>query len=245
MTRYPRYNNPSKLLETRSGRCGEWANVFCLLCRSLALDARWVLDLSDHVWVEVWMPRLGRFVHVDPCECKFDTPLLYEKGWGKKLTFVFSFSRYGVDDATARYTRDLENVLRRCGLAREAAVAAAVHTVDMEQLASYTARVGRKCGTADQSKCTLTPGKHSSSLQLLDSLVLGADRFEELEARGVSLLVCHHRRRRQTRELAAMSFRREEQWKLEEMQVRLSGDAAWIAARGEDGSGSHLESPYN
>ena len=53
ITRFPRYNNPSQLLLSRTGRCGEFANAFCLLCRSLALDARYVLDFTDHVWVEV------------------------------------------------------------------------------------------------------------------------------------------------------------------------------------------------
>ncbi len=83
---------PGKLLETRRGRCGEWANCFGLVCCALGLEVRYVIDWTDHVWVELWCPARSRWVHADACEGPgaFDTPLMYEAGWGKKLSFIIA-----------------------------------------------------------------------------------------------------------------------------------------------------------
>lgn len=66
--RFPRYNHPGKLLETREGRCGEWANCFCLFARALGFNVRFILDFTDHVWAELFSNHLNQFVHCDPCE---------------------------------------------------------------------------------------------------------------------------------------------------------------------------------
>lgn len=68
MHRFPRYNNAAKLLETRKGRCGEWANCFGLCCRAAGLDMQYVIDWADHVWVEYFSDGMTRWVHMDPCE---------------------------------------------------------------------------------------------------------------------------------------------------------------------------------
>ena len=41
---------------------------------------------EDHVWVELFSEKQQRWIHYDPCENKFDQPLMYELGWGKKLS---------------------------------------------------------------------------------------------------------------------------------------------------------------
>lgn len=113
LTRFPRYNHPEKLLETRRGRCGEWANCFSLLLRSLDFDSRYILDWTDHVWCEVFSQSQQRWLHVDPCENIMDKPLIYEHGWGKKLSYIFAFSSYQCIDVTWRYTTKFKDVMAR------------------------------------------------------------------------------------------------------------------------------------
>ena len=109
-TTFPRYNSPRAVFQARRGRCGEYANLFGTYCRALGYDTRYVLDFTDHVWVEVWSDRRGAWLHADACEGKIDEPSMYEHGWGKKLSYVLAFTSEGrghVVDVTGRYSRKL------------------------------------------------------------------------------------------------------------------------------------------
>lgn len=110
-TRFPRYNDPGVLLDTRRGRCGEWANCFTLCCVALGFEARYICDWTDHVFTEIWSPLEGRYIHLDSCENAADTPLMYEGGWGKKLSYVVAFGKDHCVDVTRRYTRTFETDL--------------------------------------------------------------------------------------------------------------------------------------
>lgn len=120
-TRFPRYNDPAKLLQTRRGRCGEWANAFTLIARAVGLKVRAVHDWTDHVWTEVYCRdhEGGAWIHADSCEDVMDEPLLYEKGWGKKLNYCIATGVDGVIDVTRRYTQNFEELMSRRTLANE------------------------------------------------------------------------------------------------------------------------------
>lgn len=113
-TRFPRYNHPIKLFDTRTGRCGEWANAFTAVCIALGHDARKANDWTDHVWTEVYIEEWQRWVHLDSCEPLFDVPLTYEEGWGKKLNYVIAISSKEMVDVSTRYVIDpIVNRIRR------------------------------------------------------------------------------------------------------------------------------------
>lgn len=94
-TRFVRFNNPATLIETRRGRCGEWANCFTLFCRAVGLQARFVLCTEDHVWTEVFDSASRNWVHCDPCENVIDRPLLYDKASGRVLGSVLGLQYSG------------------------------------------------------------------------------------------------------------------------------------------------------
>mmetsp|Transcript_7490 Transcript_7490/g.12029 ORF Transcript_7490/g.12029 Transcript_7490/m.12029 type:complete len:308 (-) Transcript_7490:646-1569(-) len=136
--RFPRYNCPAKLLETRKGRCGEWANCFCLIAVALGFRVRYVIDFTDHVWCEIFSKALNRFVHCDPCEGAdtLDSPLMYEVGWGKQLTYIFGIDVDHIVDLSQKYTRDYQTMLTRRTMALEQEVFQTVERLHVAQSSS-------------------------------------------------------------------------------------------------------------
>lgn len=119
---FPRYEDLNILLETRRGRCGEWANVFTLFCYCMGWDARIVFDEADHVWTEVYSVGQKRWLHCDSCENICDQPEVYESGWNKKVSYVLAYSVDEVQDVTWRYSGQHREVLTRRKLCSEEAL---------------------------------------------------------------------------------------------------------------------------
>lgn len=94
------------LLQSRRGRCGEFANLFSLFLHAASLQWRIVVNAEDHVWNEYWSASAERWVHLDPSEGSADQPLVYDLGWGKKQSYCIAFGPGGGRDVTRGYVSD-------------------------------------------------------------------------------------------------------------------------------------------
>eukprot|EP00611_Tribonema_gayanum_P022563 TRINITY_DN454_c0_g1_i2.p1 TRINITY_DN454_c0_g1~~TRINITY_DN454_c0_g1_i2.p1 ORF type:complete len:1026 (+),score=334.69 TRINITY_DN454_c0_g1_i2:184-3261(+) len=175
-TRFPRVNNPSALLDTRRGRCGEWANCFTLCCRAAGLRARYVLDWTDHVWTEIWLS--GQWTHADSCEDKLDSPLMYEHGWGKQLTYTVTVGTEGVLDATPRYTRRWRHVACRRTLVPARGLA--------QELANINLKIRTALAPHSRAQAEAAEAVETAELQAMCLLTYDTDaeRLKSDEAEG-------------------------------------------------------------
>jgi len=122
---YARFHGPLALFSTKGnrgavmGQCEEFSRAGYAMLASAGYEARYVLDFTDHVWVEVKLPSetnaTATWVHADPSEGVLDQPLMYEQGWGKQLTMIFAFTPWEVEHVTTRYTAKYQETVRRRG----------------------------------------------------------------------------------------------------------------------------------
>lgn len=98
-----RHNNPKEILTYGKGKCGEFSILFTALCLAHGYRARLILDMSDHVWTEVWNKKERRWIHVDPSEKRIDDPKMYERDWKKELREIYAFENGKIENVTQRY----------------------------------------------------------------------------------------------------------------------------------------------
>jgi transglutaminase-like putative cysteine protease len=98
-----RHSDPLEILAYGRGRCGEFSILFTALCLANGYRARLILDMTDHVWTEVWEEAENRWVHVDPSKKRVGDPLMYERDWKKSLSNVYAFENGKMEDVTSSY----------------------------------------------------------------------------------------------------------------------------------------------
>lgn len=139
ITRFPRYNSPAVLLETRQGRCGEWAALFTYILVSFQVRTRYIWNKEDHVWCEYFNTKEKRWIHLDSCEKAYDEPHIYARNWDKKMSYVIGFSDTGIADLSRKYVDNVNkgNMINRSSMRNDEEMYKLVTALNNDIRSSY------------------------------------------------------------------------------------------------------------
>ena len=191
----------------------------------------------------MYLPSLGRYVHADPCEKSLDAPLTYEVGWNKKLSYIFSFSRFGVTDVIHRYSRKFSStVCLSRSLCTEKYLRERVAVYDQHCRNWYCQQLLLRQGNSN-----FTSGAAGCECPLsLDRMKQGSSAFTASYYTSLNLLPdlsfteIVERKQCQLKDLRMLIYLQSTEISQAELQGRISGDKEWKQSRGEAGKQSEI-----
>jgi len=81
---------PVRIYALHCGNCGEYQDIRNAAARIVLIPSLSTSNIcEDHVWNEFWAEDSEEWIHWDGWE--INNPLLYELGWGKRLSAVFNW----------------------------------------------------------------------------------------------------------------------------------------------------------
>jgi peptide-N4-(N-acetyl-beta-glucosaminyl)asparagine amidase len=150
---------------------------------------------------------------------------MYESGWNKKLSHILSFSRYGVIDASPRYSRKLDELIIRRDqeVVSECFILEAILGQDQYLEQNYALKLN-------------SLSVPYMEFAVLDILPFGESGFENFSLTDIPITEMKKRKEQLSKEMEGLVFLTAKSWKAEEMRGRISGDEEWKLSRGEAGT---------
>lgn len=78
--------------------------LFLSLLRAVNVDCRIVVIPPKLYFLEFWSEEQKKYMHIDPFQCAYDCPLIYERAWQMKVRFAIAVCEFACTDVTPKYS---------------------------------------------------------------------------------------------------------------------------------------------
>lgn len=103
-TRKPHFLNAKEIDNQGYTTRSDCAFLFLSLLLSSNIDCR-IVSISPKIYfLEFWSEKHKKYMHIDPFQCAYDCPLIYERAWKKKVCFAIAVGEFACTDVTPKYS---------------------------------------------------------------------------------------------------------------------------------------------